>query len=291
MVVVNRDSRRSRATIPRLYDAVERRGIRVAAFHPVDGHAAVTDAIRRAAKAGAPCVIVGGGDGTQTAAVGALVHRDTVLGVLPLGTGNSFAQSLNIGDEIEAALDVIAGGHVGTVDVGRVNGVYFANFATIGLSSAIARTTPRGLKALLGPVAYGLAALRPLVRRRAFRAVVRYDGGRLRVRTHDVVVANGRFFGSHPISGDATLDDARLTLVLREGGSSLDALRGYLAYASDGKEHSPDAHTVSATRFTIRTRVAQPVAIDGMAVGSTPARFTVVPSALRVYVPRAGIAR
>ena len=41
-------------------------------------------------------VIVGGGDGTISAAAGALAYKDAVLGILPLGTANSFARTLGI---------------------------------------------------------------------------------------------------------------------------------------------------------------------------------------------------
>jgi len=97
--------------------------------------------------------VVGGGDGTLSSAVGAFAYADAALGVLPLGTGNSFAQTLTIPQNLERALDIIAGGKVVDVDLGIVNGAYFSNVATIGLSANVARRTPKGLKRVLGPIA------------------------------------------------------------------------------------------------------------------------------------------
>jgi diacylglycerol kinase family enzyme len=46
-----------------------------------------------------------------------------------------------------------------------------------------------------------------------------------------------------------------------------------------------DAHVITAPRFTIRAKRRQLIGIDGSLLEQTPARFRVVPRALRVYVP------
>jgi len=83
--------------------------------HVVDNHKDLCRYVGRAVKNGAGLVIVGGGDGTLTAAAGQLAKSKSVLGVLPLGTGNSFALSLGITDLEVAAfkpvIDACAAGH------------------------------------------------------------------------------------------------------------------------------------------------------------------------------------
>ena len=242
-------------------------------------------------KDGASEIVVGGGDGTMTRAVNVLAHRDSVMGVLPVGTGNSFAQSLGIPiDDLDAAVAVIARGHVERVDLGMVNGTCFANFATIGLSSEIATATPRLLKKFTGAVAYALAGIKPMLTHRAFRARIRWKGGHLDVRTQDIIVANGRFFGNTPVAPDATIVDGRLHLFTTDGASALDALRTYLALGRGTQARLPDAHVVTARSFTIRARRRQPIAIDGALLERTPARFAVARQALRVFVPETGVA-
>ena len=63
-------------------------------------------------------IIVGGGDGTISSVVDAFAYRATVFGLLPLGTANSFARSLEIPLDLEGAVDVIAHGKVADVDLG-----------------------------------------------------------------------------------------------------------------------------------------------------------------------------
>ncbi|HTD33723.1 MAG TPA: YegS/Rv2252/BmrU family lipid kinase [Candidatus Elarobacter sp.] len=288
---MNRHSRQTMHELRRIHELLHTNGVRVAAFHVVANHAELARCARRAAKSGAPVVVAGGGDGTMAHAVDALAHRETILGVLPLGTGNSFARSLGLDPhDLGAAVRTIAGGNVERIDLGRVNGTYFANFATIGISSEIAGATPSRVKSWSGPLAYALAAIRPLLTHRAFRARIRWKGGRLDVRTQDVIVANGRFFGTAPVTPDATLTDGRLALFTTEDASRAGALRTYLAFGAHAQDALRHAHVVTAKRFTIRTRARQTISIDGALLERTPARFRVAREALRVFVPEHGVA-
>jgi YegS/Rv2252/BmrU family lipid kinase len=291
VVVVNRHSRRTDHQIDALHAALEAHGLRIAAFHVEPKQSGCRKLIRRAAKAGAPEIVIGGGDGTMTHAVNELAHRESIMGVLPFGTGNSFAQSLGIPcDDVAAAVAVIAHGNAAHVDLGRVNGTYFANFATIGLSSVIAGGTPRLLKKFTGPLAYALAGIGPMLTHRAFQARIRWKGGRLDVRTQDVIVANGRFYGHTPVAAEATIDDGRLHLFTTDNGSALGAARTYLAMGRGTHTRLPDAHVVSARAFNVRARRRQVIAIDGSPLEKTPAHFSVARNALRVFVPESGIA-
>ena len=288
---MNRHSRRTDHQIEALHAALDAHSLRVSAFHTETSESGCRRLIRRAAKAGVPEIIVGGGDGTMTHAVNELAHRDSVMGVLPFGTGNSFAQTLGLPlDDVAAAVAVIARGHVEHVDLGRVNGTYFANFATIGLSSVIAGATPRLLKRITGPLAYALAGIRPMLTHRAFRARIRWKEGRLDVRTQDIIVANGRFYGHTPVAPEATIDDGRLHLFTTDNASTLGAARTFLAIGRGMQARLPDAHVVTARSFKIRTRTRQPIAIDGSPLEKTPAHFTVARNALRVFVPESGVA-
>lgn len=286
MVVVNRRSRHAPHALAPLHAALHGHGLAVAEFHLADGSDDARRHVRRAVKAGVETVIVGGGDGTMAHAVDALAYRKTRLGLVPLGTGNSFARSLGLplGD-VGAAIAVVAGGNVARVDLGRVNGTHFANFATIGLSSQIAGATSRGVKGLFGPLAYALAAAKPLLTHRAFRARIRWRGGALVLRTHDVIIASGRYFGSTPVTPDASVTSGSLHLFVADDPSRAGALRTYLAFGMHDQTKLRDAHAITAPWFTIETKRRQMIAIDGSLLEKTPARFRVARAALRVHVP------
>jgi YegS/Rv2252/BmrU family lipid kinase len=86
-----------------------------------------------AADRGDPLLIVGGGDGTISAAAGVLAGTNTKVGILPLGTLNHFARDLGIPVAIGEAAALIATGKARGVDIAQVNGRVFINNSAIGL--------------------------------------------------------------------------------------------------------------------------------------------------------------
>jgi diacylglycerol kinase (ATP) len=284
VLVANSGARQTAAAFATARSMLVTRGVYLAQTHVVDSHKALCGHVRRAVKSGCELVIVAGGDGTMTAAAGQLAKSKTVLGVLPLGTGNSFALSLGITD-LNVAVEAIVAGRMAAVDLGNVNGTYFANFATIGLSSAIARATPNRLKKIVGVAAYVLAGLLPALRSRPFRCRVRAGKQKLVFQTYQVIVANGRYFGHTPLTPDASLSSGHLTFYSTTDATIVDAAKTYAALLLDRQGLLSNAHILDAKTFRVRARPAQALAIDGERCGKTPARFTVVPGALRVMVP------
>jgi YegS/Rv2252/BmrU family lipid kinase len=78
-------------------------------------------------------VVVGGGDGTISAAASALAGTQTLLGILPLGTLNHFARDLGVPLKLEEAAQLIARRPERRVDVGQLNDRLFINNSAIGL--------------------------------------------------------------------------------------------------------------------------------------------------------------
>ena len=284
-IVLNLKSSGTQHYLRNLEERLQRHGIEAADVVTVNSHTSLEKHIRQLVKDGVGTVLVGGGDGSMAIAANALAHRDTTLGVLPMGTGNSFAQTLGIGTELDTALAVVAHGNVERVDLGMVNGRYFANFATIGLSAEIAASTPHDLKPILGPVAYAVGGIVPFLHARGFKAKIRWSGGKLDLRTAQMVIASGRFFGKTPVLPDASITDGKLAFFTTDGTSHVDIARMYVAFALGLQTKLPDAHTFSARKLTVKTKRKQPISIDGDAGGTTPATFRIAHKALRVFVP------
>lgn len=286
-VVVNERSSQVGRHLGALPEMLTARGIDVDAFIIAKDERELRGHAKRVVKSKAPLLIVGGGDGSMTTAAGVLAHRKTALGVLPLGTGNSFAQTLSLPTDLEAAIDVIAAGRIANVDLGTVNGTYFANFATIGLSAEIADAAPHTLKPIVGAAAYALGGVVPFLRHQPFRARIRFDGAKSTFPTHQIVVANGRYFGSKPLTPDADVRDGKLAFFTTSGVSHLAVAEMYVAMALGVQTRLPDAITFSARKIVIKAKPKQRVSIDGNAFGTTPVRFGIARGALRVIVPAA----
>ena len=286
VVICRLSSRRGLAYYRRICAELPKRGVRIAGVHLVRRRKALKRAVRDAVRSKAPVVVVIGGDGTQTAAAGALAHSQTALAVVPAGTGNSFAYSLGMRDDLAAAIETIVSGRIVPIDLGCLNGTYFANFATIGLIAEAANRTPKLLKRIVGPIAYGLAGLKPLVRRRPFALRVNSKRAHLRLQTHQAIVAAGRYYGHHPLAPDATVRSGSIALFCVEGRTPLDAIETNAALLRGDQLHLEGAHYLTARSMTIKATPKQPINIDGHALGTTPARVRIAPAALRVLVPR-----
>jgi YegS/Rv2252/BmrU family lipid kinase len=285
-VICRLSSRHGLAYYQKLQNELPRRGVDIVEAHMVRRRKELKQRIRQAVKSRAELIVVIGGDGTQTAAVAELAHANCTLAVVPAGTGNSFAYSLGIKDDLDAAIDAIASGKEICVDVGMVNGTYFANFAAIGLIADAANRTPRGLKRVIGPLAYGVTAIRSFIRDEPFELRVKWKNEKLDLVTHQAIVASGRYFGWQPLTPHASLRSGDLAFFAAAGDKAQDAIATNAALLLGDHTKLDRAHYFSARKIKVKTKPKQPLNIDGHALGTTPATFKIVPNALRVLVPQ-----
>ncbi|MGL5511271.1 MAG: lipid kinase, partial [Microcoleaceae cyanobacterium] len=140
-------------------------------------------------------LIIGGGDGTLNLLVDVLWETQLPLGILPMGTANDLAKTLLIPTDILAACEVIVAGEVHYIDLGCVNDKYFFNVASLGMSVKITKNLTSHEKKKWGVFAYAIAAMKMLWNYRPFHAEIHYDGQVKSVRTLQIAVGNGRYYG------------------------------------------------------------------------------------------------
>ena len=241
-------------------------------------------------------LIVAGGDGTINDAVNGLGKAGfpggVTLGILPAGTGNDLAATLCIPNDPDEAEDVIRQGRVRTLDVARVrsDGIgerFFINVATGGLGAEISDANEDELKKRWGKLSYLRASLEVAKDFDVKELDLYLDDKLHRVRAVNVVVANCRFAGGGWLAAPrANPEDGLLDVVIIEKLGLPDLLQ--LAPASMTRTDYLDREGVfSARAREIRVETAPPgleFTVDGEVVGDEPARFSVVPGALKVIV-------
>ena len=230
-------------------------------------------------------MIVGGGDGTLAGVAQAFIDSDATLGVLPLGTGNSFAQTLAIPLDLEGAIETILAGHTERVDLGMVNDRIFVNAASIGLSVVVARRTAGALKRILGPGAYLVTGAIEAWRHRSFRGTLVLDGIERTFRTQQIIITNGRFFGTTPLGDAQQVTSDRLLVLTLEGTTTWGLARFWGAMLAGHPEWLSEVRIESAREVRVTSRPHRSIELDGEVRARTPATFSVLPKALRVYVP------
>ena len=247
--------------------------------------------VRRAVAAKPGMIVIGGGDGTLSAAASSLIGTGTALGILPLGTLNHFAKDLHIPLDIEGAVQTIAGAQTLKVDVGAVNDRFFLNNSSLGLypkvvagRDALQQRLGRGkLPALIWS---GLGVLR----RYPFLNVrIAIDGTELARRTPFVFVGNNRYeMEGFRIGERARLDGAELSLYVANRTGRLGLLLLTVRALFKRLKQSKDFDMTAATSMQVETRHDRlRVANDGeLCYMRTPLNYRVLPAALSVIVPR-----
>lgn len=236
--------------------------------------------------AGVECIIAAGGDGTLLSAIGDAIDRGLPLGIIPLGTFNELARTLEIPMDIRGAVDVIAAKSAREIDVGRVNGRYFVNESSIGISSRISRLQTPELKqrwGFLGVIATAFQAFR---RSHAMHAEVKHEGGVEHLRTIQLTIANSYRFGGVINVADAAIDDGWLDLYSVDIEGPWEAFQIGRALLAGQRRDVPGLRTLRAKRFEVRTRHPHHITADAEPAGMTPALFEILPKALRVFVPQ-----
>jgi diacylglycerol kinase (ATP) len=231
-------------------------------------------------------VIIGGGDGTLNAAAAGLVETQLPLGILPLGTANDLARTLQLPTALAAACDVIAKGKRQTIDLGWVNDHYFFNVASLGLSVKITNQLSHEVKRRWGVLAYAITALQVILQSRPFSAEIRVNGQSRKVRTIQVAVGNGRHYGGGlTVAADAAIDDQRLdiySLELRHWWQIIPLLP---AMRFGNPQSWAFMHMQQGQEVEIYTRKPHAINTDGEIMTRTPATFRVCPNAITVFVP------
>jgi diacylglycerol kinase (ATP) len=258
----------------------------------------ITALAERAARHGAELVVVVGGDGTVNEAVNGLlrVERPPELAVLAQGTGEDFVRTHGIPAASEPAIDVARRGVARRIDAGRVRfraadgseaTRYFANVASVGMSGAVAARANSTSKALGGRITFFYALTREFLRWRNSEVTVSVGGESRRAAMHDVVVANGAFHGgAMKLAPDARPDDGLFDVLLIGDVSKLDFLTTAPKLYTGKHLGHPKVEVLRGASVDVDADVFLPLEADGEVLGSTPARFEIVPLAYSVRVPR-----
>ncbi len=230
--------------------------------------------------------IIGGGDGTLNAAIVGLVETQLPLGILPLGTANDLARTLNIPATLPDACKIIVAGKTQQIDLGWVNGHYFFNVASLGLSVQITRNLTKTMKKRWGVLAYAVTALTVLARSRPFNAVIRVGETSEKLKTVQIAVGNGRFYGGGmAVATDASIHDERLD-VYSIGIEHWWQMLALLPALRKGQQASTTwVQGWEGQEFYVYTRRPRSINTDGEITTSTPAHFRVIPKSLSVIIP------
>jgi len=273
---------------------------------------------RHAVNKGVKVVIAAGGDGTVNEVANGLVSTDVALGVLPVGTTNSWALQMGIPTlnpmfpgtqavKLISALEekitrplpvnyyrkvlldaarVLVEGHTVAVDMGKLSGRYFLMWAGMGLDAAIAQSVPLKEKKALGSWAYMLPTIESAYRYSGTDVCLNLDGKLVNVSTPLIVISNIQLYGGMmAIGAKACVDDARLDVCIFKGGGFFTFVQQAMKVLSHRHLQDPKVEYYQCREIVVESALPLPVHVDGEPFTNTPVTIHTVPSSLKVIVP------
>ena len=248
------------------------------------------------ARSGADAVVACGGDGTINEVVNGLMRLEKadrpVFGVVPMGTGNDLARTLNLPRDPRDALALVAAAlddpaRLCPLDVFHLDAPttsrYGVNVAAGGFSGAVGEAMSSELKARWGPLAYLIGTVKALPTLTPFETHLELDGVALdRCDLFNVFVANGRYVaGGKLVTDAADPSDGFLDVVLVHAGTAAEIAALTARFVAGQHHQSPLVETFRARTVRVEARPGLLFNVDGELVTQEPISFTMHPGALR----------
>jgi YegS/Rv2252/BmrU family lipid kinase len=247
-----------------------------------------------AAAEGFDRIAAAGGDGSIAAVAAglALSPHSSLLGVIPMGTGNDFARGLGIPLDVREALDALSSPRSRPIDLIRCRSPqipggesYSINAVVGGLGGRIGdRMTPE-LSKRWGRLSYLRAGAGELFTGRSCPVVVSIDGNRFSMDCLMLVVANGRFAGGAiDFAPAADPGDGELNAVAVTAMPKLALLRAATRILRGRVEETPGVLVRTGREIEIEAGPSFWFNLDGETWVAGSARFDVMPGVLEVVV-------
>jgi YegS/Rv2252/BmrU family lipid kinase len=246
-----------------------------------------TEEAARAAQAGETVAALGG-DGLLRPIAEALSGGQSAVAVIPCGRGNDLARVLEIPSDPVAAARLAVEGEERVIDLGDVDGKPFLGIASLGFDSDANRIANEA-KLIRGNAVYVYAALRALTSWKPARFTVTLGEERHQLTGFSVAIGNSRCYGGGMmLLPHAELDDGQLDVLMVDGDSKLEYLRGVAKVFKGAHLDSP--RITLARGDTVHVDSDRPFTVyaDGDPLTELPATVRLLPRALAVIVPGDG---
>lgn len=248
-----------------------------------------------AISAGCELIVAVGGDGTVSQVFngfllnGAMEDRRKRVGIISIGTGQGFAQSIGLPADLRSQIRLIRNNFTRPVDAGKIcfgNGQtpeYFVNEMQLGIGGTLCRNTSPGIKRFLGRFSYSFEAVRTLLDFEACDIDMKSDECSFSGKVIDVVIANGACTGGGMrLTPDASPDDGLFDVLVIEDMPVIKRLRSFSLVYSGKHTGMPSFISFKTGRITFRCGKNMDAEADGELIADKCISAEVIPSAIRV---------
>jgi len=232
-------------------------------------------------------VIASGGDGTINSVANFMLTNkiDLPFGLIPSGTCNDFARSLNIDTDLDNCIDIILNNKTLRVDVGLINDEnYFLGTCAGGLFVGVSFNTNNQLKKNLGAFAYYLMGINEMKNLKAFDIRFTIDGEVVEEEVFLFIVMNGKnAAGFSDIIKEADLDDGYMDIVLVKKSNPIELAGVFFKVLHNDVTGLNNIRVLRAKKCLIESNEKFHLSVDGEKGSQLPVNIEVINRVLTVF--------
>ena len=235
-------------------------------------------------------VVAAGGDGTLFEVINGYYRNKSKkripIGVLPMGTGNSFSIDLNLDKtKWKEGIDIISQNRPRKVDVGcfktNEDEYYYLNILGLGFVADVGKTAI-GLKSL-GNISYTLGVIYQTLFLRSHHLKIELDGKKLERENIFVEISNSRYTANFLMAPKAKIDDGYLDITLLKKVTRRRLLSCFPKVITGEHVNLDEIETFQAKNIRIETDVPKNLTPDGELYGTTPVEVKCLHQAVEVF--------
>ena len=182
-----------------------------------------TQIARSGAAEGFDLITAVGGDGTVNEVASGLINTNAILGIIPLGSGNGIARSLNIPVNVKKSIRLLLKSGSRKIDTGLINDLPFIGVSGLGYDANIgAKFQEFGVR---GPIPYFLIGIREYLGYKPTTISLELEGETKIFSPLLIAFANTREYGNGAIiAPHAMPDDGYLDMCIIQPVSIIGAI-------------------------------------------------------------------
>ncbi|MEA4949430.1 MAG: diacylglycerol kinase family protein [Petrimonas sp.] len=248
------------------------------------GHA--TEIAKEAVKNKFAYVLTAGGDGTVNEVAKALVNTDTVLGIIPFGSGNGLARDLHISMDSEKAIQTMLSGNIRTIDYGSANEHIFFCTCGVGFDAFISDKFAEEKKR--GPLVYMRNIVEGVIEFRPEEYEITYDGGTLHERAFLLTCANASQYGNEVyIAPGADMEDGKMNVSILKPLNPNEIPQTTLQLFTRNIDKNSKMISLITSHLTIKRKKSGILHVDGESVKTGKViEVKIFHKGLKVFAPK-----
>ena len=229
-------------------------------------------------------VIAFGGDGTVNEVGEGLVGSDAIFGVIPLGSGNDFANEIGMPAKISDAVDIILSDDFHTIDIIKVNDRVSLNTAGVGFNGTVSEVV-KSIRYLKGKSAYIWGVVKTAVMYKSIPLKISLNGRVIEEKIFMVSICNSKSEGGgFIVAPDAKNNDGLFDVTIIRHIGYMKLLLNLNKVLTGNINKVEEVDTYTGESIIIESEFPMPVHVDGevIALNAHKVEASILKSALKV---------